>query len=301
MSGDHSSELAMLLPHLGFAEQELGAYDAAIAAFQEARKLAPKESSVTGYLIDALLAAKRYGQAVDMARQARMDSPNDLRFARLEAQALKQDGKVDQGVAVLEDAVKMHADEPTAYVALAQLYAEASRGPQAVKLLQDAEAKFPADNSIVFELGAVYDKQKRFPDAEAEFRKVIARDPENAGALNYLGYMLADRGERLDESIDLLKKALALEPENGSYLDSIGWAYYKQDKLDLAEQNLHKAADQLKTNSVIQEHYGEVLFRLGRYDDAVAAWNRALSGDGEEINRSEIDKKIKTARQKIKK
>src|SRR6185436_10906269 len=109
-------------------------------------------------------------------------------------------------------------------------------------------------------------------------------------------YMLADRGERLDESVGYLKRALQLEPDNGSYLDSLGWAYFKKDDLELAEQNLRHAAEQLRSNSVIQEHYGEVLFKLGRYDDAIAAWTRALNGDGTDIDRAEIDRKIKSAK-----
>ena len=113
--------------------------------------------------------------------------------------------------------------------------------------------------------------------------------------------MLADRGERLDESVGYLKKALEIEPDNGSYLDSIGWAYFKQNKLDLAEANLRRAAEQLKTNSVIQAHFGEVLFKVGRYDQAIEAWSRALTGDGDEIDRAGLDKKIRTAKQKIKK
>src|SRR6185369_3191302 len=106
---------------------------------------------------------------------------------------------------------------------------------------------------------------KKFSDAEAAFRQVLAREPDNAAALNYLGYMLAERGERLDESVGYLKKALQIEPENGSYLDSLGWAYFKSDRLDLAEQNLRRAADQLKMNSVVQDHYGDVLFKLARF------------------------------------
>ena len=169
-------------------------------------------------------------------------------------------------------------------------------------MLQDAQAKFPADNAITFELGAVFDKQKKFAEAEAAFQQVLTRDPENAAALNYLGYMLAERGERLDESVSYLKKALQIEPENGSYLDSLGWAYFKADKLDLAEENLRRAADQLKTNSVIQDHYGEVLFKLGRYDEAIAAWTRALAGDGDSIDQAPtIDKKIRAAKQKLQK
>ena len=165
-------------------------------------------------------------------------------------------------------------------------------------MLQDAQAKFPQDNTIAFELGTVFDKQKKFADAEAALRQVLSRDPENAAALNYLGYMLAERGERLDESVGYLKKALQMEPENGSFLDSLGWAYYKSEQLDLAEDNLRKAADQLKGNSVIQDHYGDVLFKLGKFTDAIAAWNRALTGDGDSIDRGEIDKKIRSAKQK---
>jgi len=236
---------------------------------------------------------------VEAARAALAEHPGDLRLTRLQAQALRRSGKADQGITLLESALKTHADEPFAYIALAQLYADADRGAQAVKVLQDAQAKFPQDNAIAFELGTVFDKQKQFPDAEAAFRGVLAREPENAAALNYLGYMLAERGERLDESVTFLKKALQIEPDNGSYLDSLGWAYYKSERLDLAEDNLRRAADQLKTNSVIQEHYGEVLFKLGRFDEAITAWTRALAGDGDSIDRADIDRKILAAKQKL--
>src|SRR5207253_842552 len=174
-----------------------------------------------------------------------------------------------------------------------------NRGLEAVKVLRDAEGKFPSNTSIQFELGAVLDKQKRYADAETAFHQVLAREPDNAAALNYLGYMLAERGERLDESIGYLKKALQIEPENGSYLDSLGWAYYKSDKLDLAVDNLQRAANQLKANSVVQDHYADVLFKMGRYDDAIAAWTRALAGDGDSIDRGEIDKKMRAAKQKL--
>jgi tetratricopeptide (TPR) repeat protein len=301
MPGDHSLELGMLLPHLGFAQQELGQTDAALASFEEAYRISPKDPVVASYLIGANIAAKKFAAAVDLARKVRADNQADLPLARLEAQALARDGKGDQGIAVMEAVLQEHPDNPDAYVALAQTYAEASRGPKAVQLLRDAQMKFPDVTTIPFELGAVFDKQKNFVEAEAAFRQVLAREPEHAGALNYLGYMLAERGERLDESVGYLKKAVAMEPENGSFLDSLGWAYFKAGKFDLAEENLKRAADQLRTNSVIQEHYGQLLFKVGRFDEAIAAWNRALEGDGGSIDRAEIDRKIKDARQKIKK
>jgi tetratricopeptide (TPR) repeat protein len=300
-TSDTAVDVGILLPHLGFAYQELGQYDKAIATFDEARKLSPNDPSIASYLMEANIAAKKYGAAVDVGKAALSQHPDDLRLARLQARALRYNGKADQGIALLEDAVKKHADDPLAYISLAQVYSDADKGAQAVRVLQDAQTKFPSDNSVAFELGAVFDKQKKFAEAESAFRQVLGRDPENATALNYLGYMLAERGERLDESVNYLKKALEIEPENGSFLDSLGWAYFKSDKLDLAEDNLRRAADQLKTNSVIQEHYGQVLFKMGRYDEAIAAWSRALAGDGDSIDKADVDKKIRAAKQKLKK
>jgi tetratricopeptide (TPR) repeat protein len=300
-TGDGSFDVSILMPHLGFAYQELGQYGKAIGSFEEARKLSPNDPAIAGYLVEANIAAKKYSAAVDVARSARVQHPNSLRLVLLEARALRHGGKADQGIALLEETVKKHADDPLAFVGLAQIYSETDRGAQAVQVLRDAQTRFPQDNAVAFELGAVFDKQKKYAEAESAFRQVLAREPDNATALNYLGYMLAERGERLDESVGYLKKALQIEPDNGSYLDSLGWAYFKADKLDLAEDNLKRAANQLKTNSVVQEHYGQVLFKLGRYDDAIAAWTRALEGDGDSIDKSDIDKKIRAAKQKLNK
>jgi tetratricopeptide (TPR) repeat protein len=293
-----SADLGLLLPHLGFAYQELGQYDKAAATFDEAHKLVPDDVTITAYLAQANLSAKKYAAAIDVARKGRADNADDLRLVRIEAQALRQSGKPDEAVSVLQDFAKKQ-DKPESYVALAQIYADTKRGDEAVRILQDAQLKFPGNTTIGFELGAVFDKQKKFADAEAAFRRILVQEPDNAPALNYIGYMLAERGERLNESVDLLKKALELEPDNGSYLDSLGWAYYKADKLPQALDNLQRAADQLKSNSVIQDHYGDVLFKLLRFDEAIAAWQRAIAGDNDSIDRPGIDKKIRSARQKI--
>ena len=111
--------------------------------------------------------------------------------------------------------------------------------------------------------------------------------------------MLADRGERLQESVELIKRALDADPNNGSYLDSLGWAYFKLRDFDLAENYLRKASEQLIYNSVIQDHFGDVLFEQLRYEEAIEAWERALRGDTESIEPSVIAQKISDARKRM--
>src|SRR5262249_56212911 len=98
------------------------------------------------------IAAKKYSAAVEVARAAAIDNPDDLRLLRVQARALRYSGKPEQGVAILEEALKKNAENPTAYVALAQAYSDADRGAQAIKLLQDAQAKFPSDPPATFDL-----------------------------------------------------------------------------------------------------------------------------------------------------
>jgi tetratricopeptide (TPR) repeat protein len=128
---------------------------------------------------------------------------------------------------------------------------------------------------------------------------MIAEDPKNADALNSLAYMLAERGQKLDEAVTLVERALAIEAGNGAYLDTLGWAYYKQNRLDRAEKPLRDAAEQLPSVSVIQDHLGDLLNKRGLFQEAIDAWQKALDGDGDDVSRDAIDGKIKSARQKL--
>jgi tetratricopeptide (TPR) repeat protein len=132
--------------------------------------------------------------------------------------------------------------------------------------------------------------------AIAVLTTAVANDPMSAPALNSLGYTLADRGERLPEAVAYIERALKVEPDNPSYIDSLGWALFKQGKFEEAEPHLQKAAEALPEQSVIQDHYGDVLAERGKWSDAITAWERALKGDGADIDKAAIEKKIRDAR-----
>jgi len=189
--------------------------------------------------------------------------------------------------------------DPMVEIRLARSQVNAGKVGNAVATLQSAAKKFPDEPAVKIELAAALEQQKKYSDAEGIFRQLITVDPKNADALNSLGYMLAERGQRLDESVSFVERALVLDPGNPAYLDSLGWAYFKQGKLDAAEPPLREASEKLPAVSVIQSHFGDLLFKRGDDQQAIDAWQRALDGDGESVTRSEIEDKIKTARQKL--
>jgi tetratricopeptide (TPR) repeat protein len=149
---------------------------------------------------------------------------------------------------------------------------------------------------LLAQLAHAHTELGQHEQAIAVLTTAVKNDPMSAPALNSLGYTLADRGERLPEAIGYIERALKVEPDNPSYIDSLGWALFKQGRIDEAEPHLQKAAEALPEQSVIQEHYGDVLARRNKWQEAIAAWDRALKGDGDGIDKPAIEKKIRDAR-----
>ena len=287
--------LAEMLDLLGRAYQWLEDPEGATRVYEDAVSLMPSSPGFQARLAQAYVDADRHEEAGRLLARARGASPGNLTLAIIEADLHGRRGDAERGEDLLVELLGENRDVPRAHLALASFYSEQHRLREALLVLESAQRQFPGETSILFLLGAVLEQSDRFADAERAFRRVLNRDPEHAQALNYLGYMLADRGERLDESVALIARAVERDPHNGSYLDSLGWAYFKLDRLDLAEPPLRAAGDQLQRNSVVQDHLGDLLNRLEQYAEAIAAWRRALDGDGEEIDSAVIERKIREA------
>ena len=191
---------------------------------------------------------------------------------------------------------RAEAKDPVLLYLLAESQRQAKDLDAALASAQKLVAANPDDVRGLHVLSLVLQDRGDLKGAEKALRDLIARDPLDANALNSLGYMLAERGERLDEAVALVQRALAIEPGNPSYLDSLGWAYFQQGRIDLADSPLSEAADKLKSSSVVQDHLGDLRFKQRRFADAAAAWERALGGDGQSIDRSKIQSKIREAR-----
>ncbi|MDH3745580.1 MAG: tetratricopeptide repeat protein [Acidobacteriota bacterium] len=152
---------------------------------------------------------------------------------------------------------------------------------EAIPVLRRAQKLTPDSIQVLFWLAAAYEREGRRSAAEREFRRVLNIEPEFAPALNYLGYMWAERGENLGEAIDLVQRAVDLEPDNGAYVDSLGWAYYQLGRFEEARGHLERAARLVGEDSVVFEHLGDVYEAVGEADRALEQYRRALELDGE--------------------
>jgi len=189
-------------------------------------------------------------------------------------------GQTDAALQQMKSFLKGTPDDREVYINLATMYSRLKRWPDAEAALDKADqlsAKPDDKETVAFLRASGYERQKKYEQAEGLFRKMLDTDPENAGVLNYLGYMLADQDKKLDEALGMIKKAVDMEPANGAYLDSLGWAYFMLGKYDLAEDNLIKASQhEMGADPTVQEHLGDLYQKTGRLKLAAAHWERSV-------------------------
>lgn len=267
----------------------------------------PKEVGAWHMLALVELRAGRLQIAEEAARKIDTIDPADSRGPLMLAMVRAEREDYKGVVAVLDRRVTSPLSTDIASGAFAEMatrladaWLEIGNNKRALDTLQSARARVPDDLHIAFSLGAAYERTKDYGKAEKAFRDVIESDPEHASALNYLGYMLADRGKKLPEALKLIERALAIEPDNAAYLDSLGWAYFKLKRYGEAVKPLERAAADAAESSVIQDHLGDAYLKVGRFREAAEAFDRALSGDRDGIDAERTTKKRDQARASIK-
>ncbi len=166
------------------------------------------------------------------------------------------------------------------WLAEARILRETGARDQAFQLLDEAVEQLPGSVPILYTRALLAAEIGWIDVAERDLREIIARQPENAAALNALGYTLADQTERYDEAEALIRQAYILQPHEASIVDSMGWIAYRQGRLDEAEEFLRRAW-KLDQNPEIAAHLGEVLWVSGKKEEAVKAWRDAQALDAE--------------------
>jgi tetratricopeptide (TPR) repeat protein len=265
-----------------------------------------------------------YAEAIDEARPVLVfhDKPN-AQAINTALEAMKKEKHYADAVALLQPLVDKYASDPFVNaryvefllragdkdrarvaastqakfgvrntVGAAEAYVQNEQYDAAVTLLQDALKAKPDEVDLQFELGSTYERAGKKADAEKVFQQILDKHPDNTQTLNYLGYMWAESGVNLERAQSMLQKAVAAEPRNGAYIDSLGWVYFRQGKLDLAEKYLTDATKLLPRDATVHEHLGDVLAKRGDVGRALEVYKTALKLEPEAKDEAKLRSKI---------
>jgi tetratricopeptide (TPR) repeat protein len=299
-----SEELKKNLPlfqqHLALSYQDMGDYQKAIAIYEEMAKADPSPRSYFA-LINAYRIDRQFDKALSLGKQQYEKNPKEENLALVYARALADAGKVKDGAEVLEKLLPGSPTNLDVYINLSQIYVQAKRFNDAEKVLRRAEERQLDKDRVRFQLAAVYDKQKDHDKAESIFKEILKENPNDGPTLNYLGYMLAERGVRLEEAVKYVKQALVQEPNNPAYLDSLGWAYFKMNDLQKAEKYLLKAGEIEKRDPVILDHIGDLYGKTGNLEKAQEFYKKSLGNGGEPEEVQKIKSKLEKVQEALRK
>ncbi|MGH9339744.1 MAG: tetratricopeptide repeat protein [Acidobacteriota bacterium] len=282
---------------LGQLYQQSRQFGQAVETFRQLSEENPQDVEIQLRLLYALEDAGRLEAALSLSRDLLQKQPDDPLVVIARARMLSAAGELDEGMSLLTSRINAQPEAEQSrsedfYRAAAQLYLEHKQYKQAEEIITQGLSQSPESETMQFQLAAIFERQQNFDRAEAEFKKILEANPHHAAVLNYLGYMLADQGIRLQEALGYIEKAVELDPHNGAYQDSLGWIYFKLNQLELAEKHLVKAARLNDSDATILEHLGDLYYRLNDYDQARAYYEQSLRFAEESEEDEEVREKL---------
>lgn len=303
------SNRVILLERLGILHRMAEQTPEAVAAFREVLKTDPEVGArASAQIIDTLRAGKDFATAEQELDYA-LERYGDDRLVRVVGSNLYADlGRFDRAEAMLKKLMGGEQDRET-LLSLAHVHEKARNYKEMERVINQAEKLSRTEDekeAVYFLRGAMFEKMKKFDKAEAEFRRVLALNPNSASALNYLGYMLADRNERLSEALEMIQKAVDMDPFNAAYLDSLGWVFYRLNRLEEAEDYLRRSLERGSRDPTVHDHLGDVLFSRNNLKDAIAQWEIAIRewqatapSDVDPKEVAKIEQKLENARVRL--
>jgi tetratricopeptide (TPR) repeat protein len=313
-SNGEKSNRAVFLERLGTIYRDQGNNPSANQTFREIVALGGDDNIERGYqqIIDTWREAKDWQKALDVAKEAVQKLPSSqlkMVLALQEADMGEADKALKDVHGMLKGDASSSNDDREVYLTLAQMNTRLRRFADAEQALDKAEqlsTKTEDKEYVWFLRGSNFERDKHYAEAEEQFKKVLASDPDHASALNYLGYMLADQNIKLEEALAYIKRAVDLDPTNGAYLDSLGWAYFRLGKFELAEENLLKASQKINTDPTVHDHLGDLYQKTGRlklaannWERALTEWNREIAADVDPTDPIRVQKKLDSAKMKL--
>lgn len=225
--------------------------------------------------------------------------PDDPSYVQAEigrAGALRSDGKTDAAIEALQVLARSHGNLLSVQFALGDMLRMESRCDEA-EIAYSAAINLLPDGSdtawvLHFYRGICHEQTKDWPAAEADFRSALAVNPTQPQVLNYLGYGLVDRGEKLDEALGMIEKAVAGDPDKGYIIDSLAWALFRLGRYEEALEPMERASLLEPVDPIVTDHLGDVYWMVGRKLEARFQWRRALSFEPTDKDAERIRRKL---------
>jgi tetratricopeptide (TPR) repeat protein len=275
---------------LAYIDLQKGKYDAAVEDAKPVLVFRDKPNTqAINIALDALKRQKRYSDAIALLQPLVDNFAGDPFVNARYVEMLVRTGAIDRAKMAAQTQAKFGAKNT---IATAEAYLQTDQFPLAIAMLQDALKKNPDDLDLQFEIGSAYERSGDVKSAERAFLTILEKHPEHAATLNYLGYMWAEKGLNLDRAAEMLNRAVKQEPRNGAYIDSLGWVYYQQGKLELAEKYLTDAAHLLPRDATVHEHLGDVLAKRGEVHKALDLYREALTFEPDAKDEAKLRLKI---------
>jgi len=237
------------------------------------------------------LAAETYGRIPE-------DDVFGMAAAMGQAQVLETLGQLDDAIAILEDLVEQNPDSIAAAQVLGDFLRRDGRFGAAAEAYDQALARMDdrgvePDWRVYFSRAVSHEREGQWDQAEEDFRAALAIDSDQPTVLNYLGYSLVERQEKLDEALDMIERAVEGEPDSGYIVDSLGWALYRMGRYDDAVPHMERAVELMPTDPILNDHLGDVYWAVGREREARFQWRRALSyGPHDDLDMDRVRRKL---------
>ena len=304
------SNRATFLDRLALVQKEEGKTAEAVATYKQIVALGG-DYRVLGYQgeVNVYTDAHQWKDTLAVAAEAAKALPDNRGVQMLYAFQLAVNGQGDRALELANKQLDGSANDVETNVSISSIDLELHRTPAALAALDKAEANATTSDqrqSIMLRRAAVLDRDKQYAAAEAQYRKVLALDPNNAEVLNDFGFMLADQNDRVPEALKMIQQAVTAEPNNGAYLDSLGWAYFRLGQYALAETNLQKAIEKTPSDASIHDHLGQVYEKTGRLKLAVSQWERSMTeyartvpADVDPADVAKVKRELEEARTKL--
>jgi len=243
-----------------------------------------------------LLVLERYTLATQTFARVPQDDPAFYNAELGRAEAMRRDDRLQAAIEAMQQLARAYPDRPQVQNILGDMLRQDDQFTEANDAYTRSIALYPADVPALwfpyFSRAITYHTLDDWPAAEADFRKALDYNPGQPQVLNYLGYSLIERGEKLDEAVSMIETAVAARPDSGAIVDSMGWALYKLGRFAEAVPHLEQASVLLPVDPVINDHLGDVYWAVGRRTEARFQWQRALSFDPLEVDAERIRAKL---------